>query len=90
VLAYGLRTDFTGTGFPASLRLLALAHELQELKTICRCGRKAVMNGRKINGKFVLQGDQVAIEDNQGIEYEAFCAADWKRFVMRSEPDTAK
>lgn len=88
VIAYGLRTDFTATGFPGSLRLLALSHELQELKTICRCGRKAIMNGRKVNGVFVQQGDQVAIEDGVAIEYEAFCAVDWKRYVLEAATNT--
>ena len=84
VLAYGLRTDFSGKGFPASSRFLELAHELQELKTICRCGRKAVMNGRKVNGEFVLEGDQIAIDDKVSIEYEALCASCWKQLVLLS------
>jgi thymidine kinase len=82
VLAYGLRTDFLTRGFPGSSRLLELAHELQELKTICRCGRKAVLNGRKLHGEFVREGSQVAIEDQAEIEYEALCAADYKKLVL--------
>lgn len=46
VLCDGLRTDFRTELFPGSARLLALADELSELQTICRCGRKATMNVR--------------------------------------------
>jgi thymidine kinase len=72
-LAYGIRTDFITHGFPGSIRLLEIAHTLEELKTICRCGRKAMFNGRKADGKFVFQGDQVAI-DGIEVTYESLCA----------------
>lgn len=75
VLAYGLRTDFQTNGFPGASRLLELAHELQELKTICRCGRKALLNGRKRGGRFVFEGNQVAIDGEAATEYESLCAA---------------
>lgn len=55
VICYGLRTDFMMNGFEGSSRLLLLAHTIEELKTICRCGKKAIFTGRKINGKFVLK-----------------------------------
>jgi len=85
VIAFGLRTDFQTVGFPGASRLLELAHDLQELKTICRCGKKAVFNGRKINGTFTFEGDQVAIEDNQHIEYESLCAKCYEKFRPRSK-----
>jgi thymidine kinase len=72
VLAYGIRTDFLTNGFPGSLRLLEIAHSLEELKTICRCGRKAMFNGRKVDGKFIFDGDQVAI-DGVHVTYESLC-----------------
>jgi thymidine kinase len=74
VLAYGIRTDFLTKGFPGSLRLLEIAHSLEELKTICRCGRKAMFNARKIDGSFVFDGDQVAI-DGEHVTYESLCPA---------------
>jgi thymidine kinase len=74
VLAYGIRTDFQTVAFPGSRRLLEVAHSLEELKTICRCGRKAVFNGRKIDGVFVFDGDQVAI-DGVAVTYESLCGA---------------
>ena len=74
VLAYGIRTDFQTVAFPGSRRLLEIAHSLEELKTICRCGRKAVFNGRKIDGRFVFDGDQVAI-DGASVTYESLCGS---------------
>jgi thymidine kinase len=82
VIAYGLRTDFQTRGFPGSTRLLELAHDLQELKTICRCGKKAVFNGRKLNGDFVSEGSQVAIDGEASIEYESLCAKCYKKNVL--------
>jgi thymidine kinase len=73
VICYGLRTDFLMNGFEGSTRLLLLAHSIEELKTICRCGKKAVLNGRKINGKFVFEGEQVAIDGDDHVEYESLC-----------------
>jgi thymidine kinase len=74
VLAYGIRTDFQTVAFPGSRRLLEIAHSLEELKTICRCGRKAVFNARKIDDVFVFDGDQVAIEESH-VSYESLCGA---------------
>lgn len=72
-ICYGLRTDFQMNGFEGSERLLLLAHSLEELKTICKCGKKALLNGRKINGKFVFEGKQIAIDKEDDIEYESLC-----------------
>ncbi|WP_353809036.1 thymidine kinase [Agromyces sp. SYSU T00194] len=74
VLAYGIRTDFQTTAFPGSRRLLEVAHSLEELKTICRCGRKAIFNGRLVDGRYVFDGDQVAI-DGVEVTYESLCGA---------------
>jgi len=72
VLAYGIRTDFLTHGFPGSIRLLEIAHSLEELKTICRCGRKAMFNARLINGRYVFSGAQVAIDGSE-VTYESLC-----------------
>ncbi len=72
VLAYGIRTDFQTVAFAGSRRLLEIAHSLEELKTICRCGRKAIFNGRRIDGEYVFDGDQVAI-DGADVTYESLC-----------------
>ncbi|MBF4572991.1 thymidine kinase [Herbiconiux sp. VKM Ac-1786] len=74
VLAYGIRSDFQTEGFPGSIRLLEVAHSLEELKTICRCGRKAIFNARTIGGRYVFDGAQVAI-DGEDVTYESLCGA---------------
>jgi thymidine kinase len=74
VLAYGIRTDFQTVAFPGSRRLLEIAHSLEELKTICRCGRKAMFNARLVDGVFVFDGDQVAIDQGH-VTYESLCGA---------------
>ncbi|HHX03899.1 MAG TPA: thymidine kinase [Tissierellia bacterium] len=79
VICYGLRTDFLMNGFPGSTRLLLLAHSIEELKTICRCGKKAVINGRKVSGKYVFSGEQVAIEDGGDVTYESLCGQCYTR-----------
>lgn len=72
VLCYGLRGDFRGEGFPGSLTLLTLADELEEMKTICACARKASMNMRLDGqGRRVREGEQVVIGGNE--RYRAVC-----------------
>ncbi|MEO8383760.1 MAG: thymidine kinase [Betaproteobacteria bacterium] len=76
VICYGLRSDFLGQPFPGSKALLTLADDLEEMKTICRCGRKATMNVRlDADGNRVTEGEQVEIGGND--RYEAVCP---KRF----------
>lgn len=78
VLAYGLRTDFRGELFPGSQHLLAWADELIELKTICHCGRKAIMNMRiDAEGHAVVEGEQVLIGGNES--YVSTCRLHFKR-----------
>lgn len=72
VIAYGIRTDFLTVAFPGSRRLLEIAHTIEELKTICRCGRKAMFNARKHGDQFVFDGQQVAI-DGISANYESLC-----------------
>ena len=73
VICYGLRTDFLINGFEGSERLLLVAHSIEELKTICRCGNKAIFNARKSDKKFVFHGEQLLIDDKESIEYEPLC-----------------
>ena len=73
VICYGLRTDFSMNGFEGSERLLLIAHSIEELKTICRCGSKAMINARKVNGKFVFYGEQLVIDDKEDVKYEPLC-----------------
>ena len=74
VLCYGLRTDFQMKGFPGATRLLELADDIEELKTICRCGKKATLNMRLLNGEPIFNGDQVAIDNGENnVSYESVC-----------------
>ena len=74
VLCYGLRTDFQMRGFPGATRLLELADDIEELKTICRCGKKATLNMRLINDQPIFGGDQVVIDNGENnISYESVC-----------------
>jgi thymidine kinase len=78
VLAYGLRTDFRGELFTGSQFLLAWADELVEIKTICHCGRKAIMNVRiDAQGDAVVDGEQVLIGGNES--YVSTCRLHFKR-----------
>ena len=65
VICYGLRADFSLKGFPGSTRLLELAHTIEEMKTICNC--------RKVNGRFVFEGEQVAIDLENDVQYVSMC-----------------
>ena len=73
VICYGIRTDFKTNGFPGSIRLLEIAHSIEEMKTICRCGNKATFNARFINGKMITEGNQVAIDGFENVTYESMC-----------------
>lgn len=73
VMCFGLRSDFKGNPFPGSATLLALAESLEEIKTVCKCGRKATMNIRTDGqGRRVRDGDQVLIGGNS--LYRQVCA----------------
>jgi len=85
VICYGLRTDFLMNGFEGSARLLLLAHSIEEMKTICTCGRKALLNGRKVNGEFVFEGEQVAIDMGGEVEYQSLCADCYFKYKRKYE-----
>ena len=78
VMAYGLRLNFRmeDGGFDGATRLLQVAHDIEEIKTICECGHKATLNCRFLNGKMVTDGPDVLIDDGKSkIEYRALCPA---------------
>ncbi len=85
VISYGQRTDFRLNGFAGSARLLLMAHSIEELKTICKCGQKAVANGRKIGGRFVFEGGQIAIEGEADVEYESLCGRCYFKYKQEYE-----
>lgn len=81
VICFGLRTDFLTHTFPGSQRLLELADSLTEIKTICSCGSKAVVNARVLNGKIATEGSQIFIGGNES--YVAMCHKCWSRAIKK-------
>lgn len=74
VICYGLRTDFKSDLFNGSERLLALADEIEELITICKCGKRAKFNARFVNDKFTLDGNSILIDGSDSkVEYIPLC-----------------
>lgn len=85
VLCYGLRTDFQGKLFTGSKALLAVADELREVRTVCRCGRKATMVIRLgADGTVAREGEQVAIGKEA---YVSLCRKHWEEEMGRTRPD---
>lgn len=77
VMCYGLRTDFKGNLFPGSERLLAIADNLREVRTICHCGKKATMVLRlDENGKPLGDGPQTQVGGNES--YSSVCRKHWR------------
>jgi thymidine kinase len=75
IMCYGLRADFRGELFEGSAALLALADDIEELKTICWCGRKATMNARVSGGHVLREGPQVLLGGNE--TYTSLCRKHW-------------
>lgn len=91
VIAYGLRTDFKNNAFDGSPRLLELADQIEELPTICRCGKKARINARKKFGEFVTEGDSIAIDgSDEDMEYESLCGKCYLEKVLKADKKKMK
>jgi thymidine kinase len=74
VICYGLKIDFRSNLFEGSKRLLELADVVEELITICSCGKRAKFNARFINGKFTLKGNEVLIDGSKdNVVYRPMC-----------------
>ncbi len=82
VLCYGLKTDFRTCLFEGSKRLLEIADSIQEIKTICKCGRKAEVNARFKNGEIVWEGEQIQIGGNES--YQPMCYSCWEKEILKS------
>lgn len=83
VMCYGLRLNFRREdgGFEGATRLLQIAHDIEEIKTICECGHKATYNARFLNGKLVADGPYVLIDGTSDVEYRALCPACYERYL---------
>lgn len=76
VICYGLRADFRSRMFPGSKRLMEIADVIEEVPTVCWCGRRAQCNTRYANGKIVREGEQVMLGSNES--YMALCRKHYK------------
>ena len=84
VMCFGLRTDFQTRLFPGARRLMEVADSITEIKTICTCGRKAVVNARlDENGNVVTEGQQVLLGGND--TYTAMCHRCWKKKIREQQ-----
>ncbi|AUR52986.1 thymidine kinase [Aquella oligotrophica] len=87
VICYGLRSDYRGEPFPAASTLLAIADTLEEVKTICHCGRKANFNMLVRNGTVIKAGEQVVVDDDNlktvDSKYISVCRKHWKLGVWQ-------
>lgn len=75
VIAYGLRCDFQGNFFEGSQWLMAWADTIEEVKTICWCGKKAICNARVLDGRVVKTGDQIVLGGSES--YVSLCRKHW-------------
>lgn len=73
VIAYGLKTNFKSVVFTGSSRLVEVADSLEEISTICKCGKKARFNVRTLNGEYLKEGDDILIDGTTEIKYESLC-----------------
>ena len=87
VICYGLRSDYCGRPFAASAQLLAIADSIEELKTICHCGRKATFNMLVRSGVAVTEGVPVVVDDDslkqEDTLYTSVCRLHWKHGTWR-------
>jgi thymidine kinase len=82
VLCFGLRTDFLTHTFEGSHRLFEIADSISEIKTVCECGSKAIVNARiDEGGKIVTEGGQILLGGNDS--YIAMCHKCWKKAIKR-------
>jgi thymidine kinase len=85
VMAFGLRSDFQRKAFPGSMALFELADIIDEIRTVCRCMKKASFNARLINGKMVFEGSQVAIDGEGDITYIPLCGACYRAEELKAK-----
>jgi thymidine kinase len=84
VMCFGLRTDFQTHLFPGARRLMEVADSITEIKTICTCGRKAVVNARlDADGNILTQGEQVLLGGND--RYTAMCHRCWTEKIRQQQ-----
>lgn len=81
VLCYGLKTNFQSYLFEGSKRFLEIADSITEIKAVCKCGKKASMNARIINGQVTTEGEEIVI--GADAEYQSMCYDCWKKSLNK-------
>ena len=81
VIAYGLRTDFQNNFFEGSMWLMAWADTIEEVKTICWCGKKALCNARVVDGRVIKEGDQILLGGSS--QYVSLCRKHFNRGQLK-------
>lgn len=87
VICYGLRLNFrqSDAGFEGATRLLQLAHDIEELKTICECGKKATQNARFLGDELILDGPDVLIDGTTEVEYRSVCSRCYYKYAKNAK-----
>ena len=83
VLCFGLRSDFLTQLFEGSKRLFEIADSISEIKSVCQCGKKAIVNARIADGHVVTVGDQIEIGGND--KYEGMCWGCWQKRIQEGK-----
>lgn len=87
VMCYGLLTNFKSELFEGSKRLIELAESIQEIKSVCRCGQKANLNARIVNGYVTTSGAEIQIGGDES--YEAMCHSCYKKYQKEKLPSAS-
>lgn len=85
VICYGLRTTFKTELFNGSKVLMGLSDVMEEMVTICNCGKKARFNIRKVNNEYITDGDDVAIDGFNNVTYEAVCGKCYIEKILQNK-----
>jgi thymidine kinase len=80
VMCYGLKSDFRNELFEGSYHLLAMADKIEEIKTVCWCGKKAITNARLVDGRVVYEGEQILVGGNES--YTSLCRKHYKKGLV--------
>lgn len=83
VICYGLKSNFKGELFEGTNALIGYADEIEELKTICKCGKSARFNARKEGEEYVLSGEEIIIDGAKKIEYVPLCGECYLKDVIK-------
>lgn len=85
VLCYGLRTDFQGHLFEGAKRLMETADVIEEIQTVCWCGRRASFNARVVDGKLIKSGEQIMLGGNEA--YISLCRKHFKLGMLHQQKE---